>query len=172
MEIFAVPAGWVGKPMYINSEARTRGVAPVVGVILMVGITVLLAATAAYFVTDLGQSQADPPTASFSFDYDASGASESLTITHTSGDTLGSEELLVVLADAEMPTATDPNGEYTFATLSSTVSAGSTVGAGDQAVVETSGVMGSGTLGLGDATVSLVWRSPGGSSSVTLGSWP
>jgi flagellin-like protein len=158
--------------MLTNTDAHTRGVAPVVGVILMVGITVLLAATAAYFVTDLGQSQADPPTASFSFDYDASSTDESLTITHTSGDTIPSDKLYIVVEDAQLSTGTDPDGEYSFATLSATVPAGSAVGAGDEAVVDSSGVVGSGDLVLDTASVTLVWRSPGGSSSVTLGSWP
>ena len=68
-------------------------VSPVIGVILMVAITVILAAVIASFVLGLGdQAQQATPQASFSFDYDSSvgGQSDSgaLTITHDGGDTL------------------------------------------------------------------------------------
>ncbi|MCU4800078.1 type IV pilin N-terminal domain-containing protein [Halobacteria archaeon HArc-gm2] len=93
-------------------------VSPVIGVILMVAITVILAAVIASFVLGLGdQAQQTTPQASFSFDYDgslngnsdggfnddtgnltaASGASDSgvLTITHDGGDTINENRLSI-----------------------------------------------------------------------------
>jgi len=68
-------------------------VSPVIGVILMVAITVILAAVIASFVLGLGD-QADnvQPTASFSFDYDQSNGN--LTVTHDSGESIPAEDLV------------------------------------------------------------------------------
>jgi len=74
-------------------------VSPVIGVILMVAITVILAAVIASFVLGLGDtaSQATPQ-ASFSFDYDSSvgnDTSGAATITHDGGDTIEGNELYI-----------------------------------------------------------------------------
>ena len=67
-------------------------VSPVIGVILMVAITVILAAVIASFVLGLGdQAQQATPQASFSFDYD--GSDNDLKITHDGGDSIASNEL-------------------------------------------------------------------------------
>ena len=51
-------------------------VSPVIGVILMVAITVILAAVIASFVLGLGDSQDDvQPSTSFSFDYEVGAGS-------------------------------------------------------------------------------------------------
>ena len=81
-------------------------VSPVIGVILMVAITVILAAVIASFVLGLGdQAQQTTPQATFNFEYDAStspsnsnddfwdgngglGGDGLLTITHDGGDTI------------------------------------------------------------------------------------
>ncbi|MDS0277076.1 type IV pilin N-terminal domain-containing protein [Halomicroarcula sp. S1AR25-4] len=72
-------------------------VSPVIGVILMVAITVILAAVIASFVLGLGdQAQQTTPQASFAFDYDESvgGTDEGvLTITHDGGDTIQGNSL-------------------------------------------------------------------------------
>ena len=59
-------------------------VSPVIGVILMVAITVILAAVIAAFVLGLGDSDEVGPSVSFNYDYDSS--AEDLTITVQSGD--------------------------------------------------------------------------------------
>jgi flagellin-like protein len=65
-------------------------VSPVIGVILMVAITVILAAVIASFVLGLGDTTQTTPTASFGFDYeDGSGVD----ITHGGGDTITASEL-------------------------------------------------------------------------------
>jgi len=68
-------------------------VSPVIGVILMVAITVILAAVIASFVLGLGDTAAQTtPQASFTFDYESG---SSLTITHDGGDTIEAQELHV-----------------------------------------------------------------------------
>jgi len=68
-------------------------VSPVIGVILMVAITVILAAVIASFVLGLGdQTQNATPQASFSFDYDGS---TSVTITHDGGDAIEDNRLSI-----------------------------------------------------------------------------
>ena len=73
-------------------------VSPVIGVILMVAITVILAAVIASFVLGLGdQAQQATPQASFSFDYsgpsDGDTSTKELTITHDGGDSIEAQEL-------------------------------------------------------------------------------
>ncbi|MEF8783432.1 MAG: type IV pilin N-terminal domain-containing protein [Haloarculaceae archaeon] len=74
-------------------------VSPVIGVILMVAITVILAAVIATFVLGLGDQVSDTaPQASFDFDYDTSaGPSDqgNLTITHTGGASIPASQLNV-----------------------------------------------------------------------------
>jgi flagellin-like protein len=68
-------------------------VSPVIGVILMVAITVILAAVIASFVLGLGDQNNPAPTTSFDFDYD-SGPDE-VTITHEDGDRIATTEVYI-----------------------------------------------------------------------------
>ena len=52
-------------------------VSPVIGVILMVAITVILAAVIASFVLGLGDQNNPAPTTSFDFEYDSDAGSRS-----------------------------------------------------------------------------------------------
>jgi len=74
-------------------------VSPVIGVILMVAITVILAAVIASFVLGLGNdATTSQPQASFSFEYDGGDSSPDqgiVTIAHESGDTIEAQELFV-----------------------------------------------------------------------------
>lgn len=65
----------------IGSEDE-RAVSPVIGVILMVAITVILAAVIAAFVLDLGQSQSASASAGVQYDEDGS----DLTVTFVQDD--------------------------------------------------------------------------------------
>ncbi|ADE01922.1 type IV pilin [Haloferax volcanii] len=131
--------------------SESRAVSPVIGVILMVAITVILAAVIGTFVLGLGDQVGDTaPQASFSFDYD--GAQE-ITITHESGDSIASDELSVVI----------PSG-LTADTVSKKTGSDDSMNAGDTIVVE---------LAAGDELedgdqVRLVWTSESGSNSATL----
>jgi len=74
-------------------------VSPVIGVILMVAITVILAAVIASFVLGLGDSADEvQPNTSFTFDYDSgdnasASADGNLTITLSDGEALNAEEV-------------------------------------------------------------------------------
>jgi len=68
-------------------------VSPVIGVILMVAITVILAAVIASFVLGLGDQQETAPNVSFNFDYDVS--NDELTITKSGGDSVAGESVYI-----------------------------------------------------------------------------
>ena len=71
----------------ITTESTDRAVSPVIGVILMVAITVILAAVIGVFVLGLADDLGDGPTqATLSFDTDTDG--DNLIITHDGGDSL------------------------------------------------------------------------------------
>jgi flagellin-like protein len=68
-------------------------VSPVIGVILMVAITVILAAVIASFVLGLGDSTTDSaPQASFGWEYD--GDTNIVTVSHESGASIEAEQLV------------------------------------------------------------------------------
>ncbi|MFO7833877.1 MAG: type IV pilin N-terminal domain-containing protein, partial [Halohasta sp.] len=74
------------------TDDSDRGVSPVIGVILMVAITVILAAVIGAFVLGLGdQVSNNAPQASFSFDFNQTG--ENVTVTHTGGDDVEASNL-------------------------------------------------------------------------------
>lgn len=69
-----------------------RAVSPVIGVILMVAITAILAAVIGTFVLGLGDSlQNKSPSASFSFSY----SGDDVTVTHNGGDSIDGDRLTV-----------------------------------------------------------------------------
>jgi flagellin-like protein len=125
-----------------------EAVSPVIGVILMVAITVILAAVIGTFVLGLGdQVQDTAPQASFNFEF---GGSSDIIVTHDGGDTIPSEATLEV---------SGPAGTQTFdSSGSSDISAGaqSTHAYGD--IASNSG-----------DTVRVVWTAPNGGNSATLG---
>ncbi|MFP4625577.1 MAG: type IV pilin [Natronomonas sp.] len=87
-----------------EESADERGVSPVIGVILMVAITVILAAVIGSFVIGLGdQVQETAPNAQFDFDY-AEG-NDDVTITHDGGQSIDTDEdsLDIVGPDSSTP---------------------------------------------------------------------
>ena len=72
--------------------SEERAVSPVIGVVLMVAITVILAAVIGSFVIGLGSGQDPAPQAKFDFDYDGT----DVQITHDGGDTIDGDDLRVV----------------------------------------------------------------------------
>jgi len=133
------------KQLFTDDDA----VSPVIGVILMVAITVILAAVIGAFVLDIGGSQESAP----QVQWDWSDQSSDVQLSHGGGDTVKNQKQIT--ADV----GGDTSGEATLEQISSgTWSAG------------TSGTLGgSGTIGSfssGDSgTVSLVWESSDGSQS-------
>jgi len=136
-------------------------VSPVVGVILMVAITVLLAATAATFFLDFGSGNLgeNAPQAAFSFDYDA-GSPDSLTIEHRSGDSIRAESLYITVSGAS-----GHNGQHEFTSLDGAPADSSQISAGSRVTFSEP------SLDLSDATVTLNWKPPERDQSIRLASW-
>jgi len=143
-------------------------VSPVIGVILMVAITVILAAVIATFVLGLGeQVSSTAPQASFTFEYNEDDTF--LTITHDGGDAVKAPELFVrgqnggsvndnwaSLLDGSASLATSQ------VTASGEVGSESAVVAGDFA--ELSNIQ-------SDAKLRMVYSPEKGESTATLSTW-
>jgi len=132
-------------------------VSPVIGVILMVAITVILAAVIASFVLGLGdQAQQATPQASFSFDYSESDSN--LKITHDGGDSILSDELYV------RGTAGGNSNTGVWHNLPS-----SSPGSGSDVTAGNSVTLGTGTHDVpADYDVRVVYETQEGDSSATL----
>ena len=130
-----------------------RAVSPVIGVILMVAITVILAAVIGTFVLGLGDQVSDnAPQASFSFEFaDNSGfdggTGDYVNITHDGGETLENSTLSV---------QGDGSNDLTYVSDSTWDDA---ISAGDQIVYE--------NVNSGE-TVRVVWTNPNGGSTNTI----
>jgi len=142
-------------------------VSPVIGVILMVAITVILAAVIASFVLGLGDSASNAtPTASFSFDYETDSTSPlnsdynltngagsgdgDLSITHDGGDTIDAGQLSI----------TDGTDTVQLAD-GSTFSSGSDINAGTTFSADVQS----------DDTVRIVYTDDSGDQSSTLATY-
>jgi len=125
-----------------------RAVSPVIGVILMVAITVILAAVIGTFVLGLGQNVQSTPSASFDFDFDTD--TTSVLVTHNGGDTLETGENTNTVQVTDGTNTVDWIGGSSSNT---TISAGTSIN-----TTYTSG-----------ETVRVVWFSTGNESSATLG---
>jgi len=147
-----------------------RGVSEVIGVVLMVSITVLLAATTASmflgFQTELGDGA---PTMAMSHDFQIEDGSHVLEVSHTGGDTVEPENVRVNVRDAECVGSSLRSTRFTPRGLGSTdeeLSASSMLVLSDHTVCHSGG-----DLDLSRATVSVVWMSPDGGTSETLWQW-
>ncbi|WP_336361298.1 type IV pilin N-terminal domain-containing protein [Haladaptatus sp. ZSTT2] len=102
------------KQLFTEEDA----VSPVIGVILMVAITVILAAVIGTFVLNLGDQVGDAaPQAKFSFDYDGS---SDLTITHESGDKIAADDLVVKSSAGSVDVTWGASGSFVTAGTSQT----------------------------------------------------
>lgn len=136
-----------------------RAVSPVIGVILMVAVTVMLAAIIGTFVFGLAaKQQQTPPQATFTFDYDTTGGAAApdfgndgtLTITHDGGDTVPASELVVRDTRGNESAGDEPE----------------LWGPGDVAASSTADLSTE-----SDDTIRVVWESPDSGNSATLGEW-
>ncbi|MDS0258316.1 type IV pilin N-terminal domain-containing protein [Haloarcula sp. S1CR25-12] len=96
-------------------------VSPVIGVILMVAITVILAAVIASFVLGLGDQQQQTPQASFEWEYNSDDST--FTVTHDGGDSIDlariSIEGATVSTDFSDPVTAGSTAELDFSSVSS-----------------------------------------------------
>jgi flagellin-like protein len=137
-----------------NIFADEDAVSPVIGVILMVAITVILAAVIGTFVLGLGdQVQNNAPQATFSFDYEGSGSGPyTVTATHDGGDTFNDENTQSLVLQS-----VDAGGS----TVSSAFTVGSGVSAGTSQDISNIG---------GGEDVRIIWTSANGGNTATVAS--
>ncbi|MFC7176404.1 type IV pilin N-terminal domain-containing protein [Halosegnis marinus] len=140
-------------------------VSPVIGVILMVAITVILAAVIGTFVLGLGdQVQSSAPNANFEFQYDggadgaiddSTNADDSFTITHNGGQDVDSSNVQILVDGTAVPDTNLSPGSW-----DTTISTGSSYTATED---------GSNNVFGGGESIRVVWTSPNGGSSNTIG---
>lgn len=133
------------KDLFTDDDA----VSPVIGVILMVAITVILAAVIGAFVLNIGGSQDTAPTASF--DFENSSNADSVNITMESGEKINTETISVTWDGGENESL--GIGEWTSGTT-----------------VEIGGAVDDNKINSGD-TVRIIWESQSTDKSSTLGTW-
>ena len=145
-----------------------KAVSPVIGVILMVAITVILAAVIGTFVLGLGDSIGDnAPSASYDWDQEETETNGVIAeVTHVSGQNIDSDRLSANVRYAEN---TDPE---TIDDLSAwdadSISSGDSVSFGGG----TSGADVGTTAELAeDDEIRIIWTASGGGSSSTLTSY-
>jgi flagellin-like protein len=130
-------------------------VSPVIGVILMVAITVILAAVIGTFVLGLGdQVQNNAPQATFSFDYEGTGAGPyTVTATHDGGDTFNDENTQSLTLQG--PSEADGSTVSSEFTVADGVSAGTSQ--------DITGIAGGGEI-------RIIWTSANGGNTATVAS--
>jgi len=153
-------------------------VSPVIGVILMVAVTVILAAVIATFVLGIGDDVSNTaPQASFEFNYEQNGGgSDELAITHSVGDTIAGENLNVTSTGAK--TEDGDSASVGTDVFTGTIDAGTTATVNnttfkrdyDNQVVSDAGGPDE-KLNLSAATVRVVYVDSSSDSSATLGRW-
>jgi flagellin-like protein len=115
-------------------------VSPVIGVILMVAVTVILAAVIGSFVLNLGGSlQQSAPQASFDFEYGED--NDEVTVTHATGDKISGDASLEIVSGGDSENFSTPTS------------------AGDSEDFDSYS---------GGDTIRVVWTSQNGESSATL----
>jgi len=92
-----------------------RGVSPVIGVILMVAITVILAAVIGTFVLGLGDSLEQAPQAQLDAEVDSS---DNIVINHNGGDTLAEGDITIRVEDDTGTDVSDSSITWTDSELS------------------------------------------------------
>lgn len=140
------------------ADDTERAVSPVIGVILMVAITVILAAVIGTFVLGLGdQVQETSPNAQWDWD---SPDGTTLDLTQTGGDTVVPANVGVSGGDnvRDGGTYCDQSGDWSGLNSESEISAGATCG----------DITNGGNVG---GTYRLTWSSEGGGSSSTLSTY-
>ncbi|MDX1748206.1 MAG: type IV pilin N-terminal domain-containing protein, partial [Halobacteriales archaeon] len=130
-----------------------KAVSPVIGVVMMVAITVILSAVVGTFALGLGESQDTAPQSTWEKDY-TDGSSDTLVLTHQSGDPMEADRLNVVATGVTCTSGTfdspkNLNDDYGISTA---------VAAGNSVTIDGSQLCGGGNIDLSGATVRLVWE--------------
>ena len=130
-------------------DSDDRGVSPVIGVILMVAITVILAAVIGAFVLELGSSVAtEQPQASFDFEFNGS----NVTVTHQGGSEIDNSSISVVLNKSY----------YNWSDADGIITAGESMDSSNMSM----DISNTSTYSGGADTVQVVWNGENGQSAV------
>ena len=128
-----------------------EAVSPVIGVILMVAITVILAAVIGTFVLGLGDQVGDTaPNANW--DEEVDGPDGTVTFTHNGGDSVEADTLSISSSDDDIVSVDNPDGDTSVESLS----AGNSISSDLTNETET-----------GEVSINLVWESGDSSSILT-----
>jgi len=149
------------KQLFTDDEA----VSPVIGVILMVAITVILAAVIGAFVLDIGGSQESAPQVQWDWADDTSTTPSQVIIEHGGGDTVNNPDQITLQGD-------NLKGDYESASLKSSQLFGSdanSISASASANIPQDNDGGL-TESEDTGTLTLVWESSDGSQSTELSS--
>jgi flagellin-like protein len=148
-----------------SADEDERAVSPVIGVILMVAITVILAAVIASFVLNLGQGTETTPQTTIDVDYDSN--DDDLTISHNGGDPLRVDELYIRGSGLGLSGVTD---DQSWDKLDGKTNVGSVIASGS--IEGKSAVVAGDSLELTDVDsayeLDVVWQSVDTDSSATL----
>jgi flagellin-like protein len=147
--------------------ADEEAVSPVIGVILVVAITVILAAVVGALALGVGGDQSRTPAATFTWEYDDGGSDTELVVRATGGDRIRPKNAEAVLV------MNCPSGDRDWLADESD----DNIDAGDTFTV-TTGSVGSppdnecqvGGFSPGE-TVRLVWQAPQGDTATTLSTY-
>lgn len=140
--------------MDVNRLATDRdAVSEVIGVILMVAITVILASVIAVVVLGIGGDTTVAPTADFSFDYDPD--TNTVTATHTAGDRIRADEVFV----RGESLASTGNWQTLGGEASRSLGSQSAISSGDSLDVSVTG---------GDYVLRVTWEASAGDASSVL----
>lgn len=126
--------------MKLNNLTDDRAVSPVIGVILMVAVTVILAAVVATFALDFTDStSANTPQVSFDSEYENSTGNSTVTLTVQAADNFDAET--VSFAGDSIDGVGDVNvtAEGQDFTAAGDIGAGDTVRAGDSIIIGVDG---------------------------------
>jgi flagellin-like protein len=138
-------------------DTEDRAVSPVIGVILMVAITVILAAVIGAFVLGLGdQASSSAPQATINWEF-----TNNATISHGGGQDITTSEITILVDGTEVYPDSSPDLNTTTGWDASTVSTGDEVTIYHESA-PTTDVTASGN------TISVIWNNPSGGSSNIL----
>lgn len=153
-----------------NSARRTSAVSPVIGIVLLVAVTVVLAGGSSVMFLQLADDPDPIPQTRFQFSYDAD--TNAVTVTHGGGDTVtatNTGELAVVIDRAngqQRVTWADTDGGVVDISAGE-LSAGNSITIDDATGADTGDRTVSVTLQQGDV-IRLVWTAPSGESTAEL----
>jgi len=135
---------------------REDAVSPVIGIILMVAITVILAAVIASFVIGLGPGEA-APTVNFNSEYESS--SNTLTVSVTGGDSVPHDQLSFSGSGISSIQGNPPESHWPVGHASGSVDGETAVQSGDDVELTTT---------LNSYSIDVVWISADESTTQTL----